>query len=45
MDIHEHQAKEILAGFGVPVPRGGVDYSPEQAGYRARALGGEAWEV
>ncbi|MBW4710197.1 malate--CoA ligase subunit beta [Roseobacter sp. YSTF-M11] len=45
MDIHEHQAKEILAGFGVPVPRGGVAYSPEQAGYRARELGGAAWVV
>ena len=45
MDIHEYQAKEILAGFGVPVPRGGLAYSPEQAGYRARELGGEAWVV
>jgi len=32
MDIHEYQAKEILARFGVPVPRGGLAYSPEQAG-------------
>ena len=40
MDIHEYQAKEILARFGVPVPRGGLAYSPEQAGYRARELGG-----
>ncbi|MGC9419917.1 MAG: malate--CoA ligase subunit beta [Rhodovulum sp.] len=45
MDIHEHQAKEILAGFGVPVPRGGLAYSPEQAAYRARELGGDAWVV
>ncbi|MGI1663653.1 malate--CoA ligase subunit beta [Palleronia sp. KMU-117] len=45
MDIHEHQAKEILAGFGVPVPRGGVAYSPEQAAYRARELGGRLWVV
>ena len=45
MDIHEYQAKEILAGFGVPVPRGGLAYSPEQAGYRARELGGSAWVV
>lgn len=45
MDIHEYQAKEILAGFGVPVPRGGLAYSPEQAGYRARELGGNAWVV
>jgi succinyl-CoA synthetase beta subunit len=45
MDIHEYQAKEILRGFGVPVPRGGLAYSPEQAGYRARELGGDAWVV
>jgi len=23
MKIHEYQAKEILEGYGVPVPRGG----------------------
>ena len=45
MDIHEYQAKEILSGLGVPVPRGGLAYSPEQAGYRARELGGDAWVV
>jgi malate-CoA ligase subunit beta len=27
------------------VPRGGLAYSPEQAGYRARELGGSAWVV
>jgi len=45
MDIHEYQAKEILGRFGVPVPRGGLAYSPEQAAYRARELGGQAWVV
>lgn len=45
MDIHEYQAKQILEGFGVPVPRGGLAYSPEQAGYQARQLGGDAWVV
>jgi malate-CoA ligase subunit beta len=45
MDIHEYQAKEILQRFGVPCPRGGLAYSPEQAGYRARELGGKAWVV
>ncbi|WP_425071783.1 malate--CoA ligase subunit beta [Sagittula sp. S175] len=46
MDIHEHQAKEILKGFGVPVPRGIVAYSPEQAAYAARELGGKGpWVV
>ncbi len=45
MDIHEYQAKDILRRFGVPVPRGGLAYSPEQAGYRAREIGGDAWVV
>lgn len=45
MDIHEYQAKEILSEFGVEVPRGGLAYSPEQAAYRARELGGEKWIV
>jgi len=40
MDIHEYQAKELLAKFGVPIPRGGLAYSPEQASYRAGELGG-----
>jgi malate-CoA ligase subunit beta len=40
MDIHEYQAKEILARAGVPVPRGGLAWSPEQAAYRVRELGG-----
>ena len=45
MDIHEYQAKEILAGFGVKVPPGALAYSPEQASYRAHELGGERWIV
>jgi len=45
MDIHEYQAKEILSGFGVRVPRGGVAYSPEQAAYRATEIGGRRWAV
>src|ERR1041385_5080823 len=45
MDIHEYQAKELLAGFGVPVPRGGVAYSVEQAVYRAAEIGGDRWVV
>ncbi len=45
MDIHEYQAKELLAGFGVAVPHGGLAYSPEQAAYRAREIGGERWVV
>ena len=45
MDIHEYQAKELLSEFGVPVPRGGLAYSPEQAAYRAREIGGARWIV
>ncbi|MEM9250560.1 MAG: malate--CoA ligase subunit beta [Pseudomonadota bacterium] len=45
MDIHEHQAKEILSRFGVPVPAGGLAFSPEQAEFCARDIGGEAWVV
>ncbi|MGB6164414.1 MAG: malate--CoA ligase subunit beta [Pseudonocardiaceae bacterium] len=45
MDIHEYQAKEILARFGVPIPRGGLAYSPEQASYRCTEIGGSAWVV
>src|ERR1044071_56485 len=43
MDIHEYQAKELLVGFGVPVPKGGVAYSAEQAVYRAAEVGGDRW--
>ncbi|MEO0358374.1 MAG: malate--CoA ligase subunit beta [Pseudomonadota bacterium] len=45
MDIHEYQAKDILSGFGVPVPQGGLGYSPEQVAYRAREIGGDTWVV
>ena len=45
MEIHEYQAKELLADFGVPVPRGGLAYSPEQAAYRALEIGGNKWVV
>ena len=45
MDIHEYQAKGLLAEFGVAVPRGEIAYSPEQAAYRAQELGGEGWVV
>jgi len=45
MDIHEYQAKELLSGFGVNVPRGGVAYSPEQAVYVATELGGWHWAI
>lgn len=45
MDIHEYQAKEILAGYGVRVADGGMAYSPEGAVHRAREIGGAVWVV
>jgi succinyl-CoA synthetase beta subunit len=38
--IHEYQAKQIMAEFGVPVPRGRVARSPEEARQVAEELGG-----
>jgi len=41
MKIHEYQAKEILARYGVRVPRGKVARTAEEAVAAARELGGE----
>jgi succinyl-CoA synthetase beta subunit len=38
--IHEYQAKQIMAEFGVPVPRGRVARSPQEARQVAEELGG-----
>jgi succinyl-CoA synthetase beta subunit len=40
MKIHEYQAKAILARYAVPVPRGGVAYTADEAEASAKALGG-----
>jgi len=40
MKIHEYQAKAILAKYDVPVPRGEVAYTVEEAESAARKLGG-----
>jgi succinyl-CoA synthetase beta subunit len=40
MKIHEYQAKAILAQYNVPVPRGHVAYTVEEAEAAARGLGG-----
>ena len=41
MNIHEYQAKAVLGGYGLPLGQGGLAYSPEQAAYRTRKIGGE----
>jgi len=45
VDVHEYQAKELLSSFGVPVPKGAVAFSPDQAVYAATELGGWNWAV
>ena len=40
MKIHEYQAKQILANFGVTVPRGEMITKPEDARAVAKRLGG-----
>ncbi|HLL76315.1 MAG TPA: ADP-forming succinate--CoA ligase subunit beta [Pyrinomonadaceae bacterium] len=41
MKIHEYQGKELLGRYGVPVPRGIVARSPEEAYHAAKELGTE----
>ena len=45
MNIHEYQAKQLLAKFGVAVPRGGVAFTPDEAVKAAEELGGPVWVV
>ena len=40
MKIHEYQAKALLARYGVPVPRGEVAYTAEEAEAAAKKIGG-----
>ncbi len=45
MNIHEYQAKAVLKGFGVPVPRGGIAFKADEAVKAAEELGGSVWVV
>jgi succinyl-CoA synthetase beta subunit len=45
MNIHEYQAKELLAKFGVPVPAGHAAMSVEEAVAAAQQLPGPLWVV
>ncbi len=45
MNIHEYQAKELLRGFTVPVPKGFPAFSVEEAVKAAEKLGGPVWVV
>ena len=45
MKIHEYQGKELLAKFGVPVPRGIPAFTVQEAVEAAQKLGGPVWVV
>ena len=45
MNIHEYQAKQLLAQYGVPVPKGGVAFTVDDAVKAAEELGGPVWVV
>ena len=45
MNIHEYQAKEVLRGFGVPVPKGIAAFTVEEAVAAAKQLPGPVWVV
>ena len=45
MNIHEHQAKELLRGFGVAVPKGIAAFTVDEAVSAAKKLGGDVTVV
>jgi len=45
MNIHEYQAKEILRGAGINVPRGKLALTADEAVSVATSLGGDVWVV
>jgi len=45
MHLHEYQAKQLFADYGVPVPTGRMVESVKDAAAAAKALGGERWVV
>ncbi len=45
MNIHEYQAKEIFRKYNVPVPKGKVAFTVDEAVEAAKELGGKLWVV
>jgi succinyl-CoA synthetase beta subunit len=45
MNVHEYQAKQIFAKYGVPVPRGFIANTVDEAVANAEKLGGKIWVV
>ncbi|HEC29230.1 MAG TPA: ADP-forming succinate--CoA ligase subunit beta [Gammaproteobacteria bacterium] len=45
MNIHEYQAKALLAEYNIPVPAGSACMSPDDCTAAAKKLGGDLWVV
>jgi succinyl-CoA synthetase beta subunit len=45
MNLHEYQAKQLFAAYGIPAPAGKPAFSGKEAAAAAAALGGEGWVV
>ncbi len=45
MNIHEYQAKQLFANYGIPVPTGHPAWNAEEAKQHAQILGGDSWMV
>lgn len=45
MNIHEYQAKEIFRTYGLPVSKGKLAYTADEAVANAKAIGGSVWVV
>jgi succinyl-CoA synthetase beta subunit len=45
MNIHEYQAKDLLKGYGIPVPPGEVVHTVKAAARVAEEIGGQRWVV
>ncbi len=45
MNIHEYQAKAVLAGYGIPLGKGAPAFTPDEAVTAAESIGGALWVV
>lgn len=45
MEIHEYQVKKLFAKHGIPILKGGVAYTPDEAVRVAESVGGNLWAV
>ena len=45
MNLHEYQAKQLFAEYGLPVSTGYACDTPEEAVEAAKKIGGDMWGV